>query len=251
MTDAQLQRMWEDIKKAPIEQSSDVKAIVLSAEAYKRDPKRQPCTKESCPYPYLQQYIHLLPYKKDIAAAAKKFDVDKAALTALLIIESNSAEVKRGWPEAVARYIANAVEEDGANASLGPAQLEIYKARKVLKKYFSQNIPEGISGDIKIAKMLMDYRTAIPLAAAYMRYLMDTRTVIDATTGRPRPITDWEAVLAYCGCTGNADRFSRWVQSGYRPSQAAGTNAVNRYRDLWGWAASAATEYWQCVAANC
>ncbi|WP_160330415.1 DNRLRE domain-containing protein [Sphaerimonospora mesophila] len=250
MSDAQLQRMWEDIKKTLIEQGDDVNTIVLAAQAYKEGPKRQPCTREGCPYPYLQKYIELLQYKKEIAAAAKKHKVDRAALTAVLIYEGLWLEPKGGKPGDAIAWLSGY----GDGISLGIAQMEIYKARAMLNRYYSGRGDRMTNKEIAT---LLNHNAgmAIELAAAYMRYLKES-IVID-TPGGSRHINDWEAALAYCGCTGVTwsrskgrfvwGGFVKWIEGGSAPQ----AEAEKRRDYIFGWVRTAAYEYWKCADANC
>ncbi|MEV8635808.1 hypothetical protein AB0395_29540 [Streptosporangium sp. NPDC051023] len=122
------------------------------------------------------EYGHLLKYWKVIRQAADNHHIDRNVFLAVLIYESS------GWENKMGKLGQNAAEsyeillKSGKmeNASIGIAQMEVYKARIMLDKYYSKE------RDWKHAKaktisdeLFKNPERAIHLAAAWMRYLKE------------------------------------------------------------------------------
>lgn len=188
----------------------------------------------------LLAYRDILKYHKTIKSAAKEHGVNVRALTAVLIYENLGAEPKRGLGQSVVYGIK------WSGASLGISQLEVYKARGLLNKYYN-GAAKGKS-DIWIASLLMNNpKMSIRLAAARMRDVKKTYKVRDSITGELRHINDWEATLAYCGCAGTPRQFRAWLEGGSAPSESV----VRRQKIILTWGYKAADEYWRCVKEYC
>jgi RHS repeat-associated protein len=172
------------------------------------------------PFRYRRVYDDLAKHGKAIAEAAKEHGVDKRALAAVLLYEGLFVETR------LAKVGAGEYSywREQGKASLGISQLEVYKAKDLLRTYYQGRKIKGVfahkmSND-QIANLLIyDDGWSIKLTAARMRQLKETYRV--PTSFGPggvkgsRPINDWEAAVAYCGCVGNAAEFSRWAASGY------------------------------------
>ncbi|MFE0151046.1 DUF6531 domain-containing protein [Nonomuraea sp. NPDC059007] len=206
-------------------------------------------------YQYFTYYKDLLQHYKAIKHAADEHGIDLNALIAVLIYENDSAEPKSG-PGAWAYFYA-----EGWDASLGITQLEVYKARALLELYYPDVYKREYKDANKkkeakkIANLLINKPwMAIHLAAANLRYVKTKYSVKDPRTGQSRSLTDWEATLAYCGCTGNPERFRRWHDSGYNPIHLSNAknreSAMKRLRFMQGWGWQAAEEYWEWVNRN-
>ncbi|WP_203983111.1 LamG-like jellyroll fold domain-containing protein [Sphaerisporangium rufum] len=202
-------------------------------------------------FPNLNLYMNLLEYYGYIQKAASKYGVDKNALTALIIYENMGAETKAGKVGAWGVYYARKAQGKGATAGLGITQMEIYKAREMFKRYHPDKA--NLSDD-EIAKILIDQPgLAIDLAAAYLSYLKWKITINDH--GAKRHINDWEATLAYCGCSGvvwrkgklDFDRFQDWLED----KRSIPADLVKRRDALYGPLRSVADEYWKCVRLEC
>lgn len=131
----------------------------------------------------------------------------------------------------------------GRDASLGITQLEVYKASIVSTKYDKKNLSYD-----QLAKILIDNPAkAIEFAATYMRYLKERIKY------RGRSLTDWEAALGYCGCSGvgenksnrkfKYDRVVNWLDGGEAPN----AGAAKRRSIMEGWVKDAANECWKCI----
>ncbi|GII85544.1 hypothetical protein Ssi03_35340 [Sphaerisporangium siamense] len=209
-------------------------------------------TQQSCPdFPSLYAYKNLLKYYKDIQKSAAKWHVDVRALTALIIYENLGAETALGKPYAWSNYWGQKAIGQGEKASLGISQLEVYKARKMLELRGEK----GLSDD-DIAKILIDDPVkSIDLAAQYLSYLKENIKIRGRSGGGN--ITDWEAVLAYCGCSGvgwdpktgklRSTKFRAWLEGigdmppGLRKRVDALGGPVRKYVE----------DYWKCVKAHC
>ncbi|WP_180903720.1 hypothetical protein, partial [Nonomuraea indica] len=205
-------------------------------------------------FPHLNDYMLLLKYNKYITEAAKRHGIHPNALAALLIYEGIHLEPNEGPIVSVGVWLFGDNEKQG----WGLSQLEVYKVRKLLDKYYKREYDQRKMSNRDIANLITkNPRMAISLAAARMRDVKETYRITDSTTGRLRPLNDWEATLAYCGCVGNAAQFRKWAESGYQASKAHSGPAQRRYEAFFGkgafqgWVDDSASEYWRCVAQKC
>jgi len=185
------------------------------------------------PGQYASLYQRFVKHDRAISYAAKEHGVSKNALLAVLVYEGLWAETTLGSAAA-----ERAFKAEGRGASLGITQLEVYRARSLLKKYYAGQKYKGKSveglSDRQIADLLIyDAPMAIRLAAARMRHLKETIRVAagpqrSGQENGTRPITDWEAALAYCGCAGSEAQFQKWVEGGYRDSDLRSYTPENR-----------------------
>ncbi|MGP3913445.1 LamG-like jellyroll fold domain-containing protein [Nonomuraea sp. 10N515B] len=167
-------------------------------------------------YASYESYKHIVRYWRDIEKAAANHGIkDINALAAVLMYESH-------WQ---ANQTLGAKEGDnisfwtqGEGASVGVSQLEIYKVRHAFNAYAKGFAAKNYSNS-EIADMMKNPSIAIHAAAAYMRYLKERITGLD------RPMTDMDAAIAYCTCSGavvdsktgtvSAKRYVAWANSGY------------------------------------
>jgi hypothetical protein len=209
-------------------------------------------------YASYESYKYIVRYWRDIEKAAANHGIkDVNALAAVLMYESH-------W-QANQRFGA----EDGDNlsswtqgegASIGVGQLEIYKIRHALNAYKKGFAAKNYSNG-EIAEMMKNPSNAIHAAAAYMRYLKER------IKGLNRPMTDMDAAIAYCTCSGvvvdpktgvvSAKRYVAWANSGYigRPEATKqnpenGRIAEERRNALLGYV-KAAPELFACGRAAC
>ncbi|MGW0063954.1 LamG-like jellyroll fold domain-containing protein [Streptosporangium sandarakinum] len=215
-------------------------------------------SKMSGDFKYFKLYNNLIEYNSVIASAAKEHGVDKRALMAILIYEGRFLETSLGWPVGEVSY-----RREGAGASLGITQLEVYKARGMLNKYYKGKMYKGtpverMTNDQIADLLIYDEEWSIRLAAARMRHLKETIRVAAGplTSGQEngvRPIDDWEAAIAYCGCAGTPAQFTKWLEGGYKDSDLRSYSSKNRksLKDrlefMRGWGRDAAYEYWRWV----
>ncbi|MFI7700342.1 RHS repeat-associated core domain-containing protein [Nonomuraea sp. NPDC049480] len=190
---------------------------------------------------YFERYEDLLPYWEHIEKAAKKHRVGKYELTAVILWESAHAEEGTGSLGAAAAITWENLK--GRNkawgASIGIAQMEIYKAGLMLIKDEGAKWKKATLG--QIAAELLKPARAIDLAAAWMAHLKQ-HIKIDG-----RPINDLEAAYAYCGCSGvvvwdgkklyyptpDYDRFVTWMKTGFLEGKPANVaEAKQRKKDL-------------------
>ncbi|WP_343948126.1 RHS repeat-associated core domain-containing protein [Nonomuraea longicatena] len=145
---------------------------------------------------YYERYKNLLPYWRDIQKAAKKHKVSKYALTAVLIWETaNAGEgVGRGGAFLAFMWESTKGRHRAWGASIGIAQMEIYKGTLMLIKHEGRKWARTEMRYI-IKEMLKPAR-AIDLAAAWLAHLKQNIRI------NGRPIDDFEAAYAYCGCSG-------------------------------------------------
>ncbi|MFI6705384.1 LamG-like jellyroll fold domain-containing protein [Nonomuraea sp. NPDC050478] len=199
------------------------------------------------PYPLYHRYATLVKHAKIIEAAAKEHGVNKNAFMAMLIYENSHLEPNGGWEG----NLVGAREGWKSTTSLGIGQMQIGTARAMLKKYYSAQYAK-MGGDKatneSIGRMLNnDTEMAVRLSAAYMRTLKETVKVTYYAGGgeyRTRPITDWEAAVAYA--VSPAD-FSAWRSGGKAPS----AEAQKRWGLIMnGTTGKAAKEYWRCIEAG-
>ncbi|MEV1175544.1 RHS repeat-associated core domain-containing protein [Nonomuraea sp. NPDC049784] len=167
-------------------------------------------------YASYESYKYIVRYWRDIEKAAANHGIkDVNALAAVLMYESH-------W-QANQTLGAKAGDNlsfltQGEGASIGVGQLEIYKIRHALNAYAKGFAAKNYSNG-EIADMMKNPSIAIHAAAAYMRYLKER------ITGLNRPMTDMDAAIAYCTCSGavvdpktgvvSAKRYVAWANSGY------------------------------------
>lgn len=190
--------------------------------------------------------------------------VSRHALAAVLLYENQRQflETKLGKAAWVVAWLLPRELGGEEYASVGIAQLEIYKARalmndKKLSKHFT-DAERNMTFKAIAAKLMNDPGYAIKMAAARLAYVKDNYRVT-GDNGRPRKLTDWEATIAYCGCAGNERTFRKWADSGYqfRYAPDRNTNGYNgaqkRYDTMFGRNGfrDRANEYWRCIEAYC
>ncbi|MGP3960554.1 RHS repeat-associated core domain-containing protein [Nonomuraea sp. 3N208] len=211
---------------------------------------------------YYSLYSALVSHAQAIADAAKEFGVDKRALSAVLIYEGLFLETQ------ISKIGAGEYSywKEAKGASLGISQLEVYKAKHLLKKYYTGKKVNGVYAenmtDKQIANLLIyNDGWSIRLAAARMAHLKDTYYIYEGPlrSGREaatRPINDWEAAIAYCGCAAsNAKQFARWAQSGYSSAELVRMHynnknidaAMDRRRWMIGVGREIVDSYWESV----
>ncbi|MFF0246227.1 LamG-like jellyroll fold domain-containing protein [Streptosporangium sandarakinum] len=213
-------------------------------------------------------YDHLLPYWRDIDKASRNHGIDRNVFLAVLIYESNSGDAKWGAPGAFGAltksYFKRIVGKDHQEfASIGITQLEVYKARQMLMKH-AKTAKERErwknASAFTIAAVLNDDRPrAIHLAAAWMAHLKEK--VYWKTSSGTHHISDFEAALAYCGCSGVTidpdkpystklffTRFQDWM-SGKELTSGGKDVAIKRRKMLEGYIyGGMAEEFWGCVS---
>ncbi|MFG6200814.1 RHS repeat-associated core domain-containing protein [Nonomuraea sp. JJY05] len=188
------------------------------------------------------KYKAVAKYRGDIEKAANKQGISKYVLAAVLMWESTHATEGHGPGVLVA------VHDEGWNASLGIGQLEAYKARWMLIKYYSHERDWTKATLADVMKQLANPVRAIHITAAWMKHLKQNIVVTDADTGITRHISDKEAAYAYCGCSGVVfrnkdgsvnypvplyDKFRIWVQGDYRYLGSSNASAaIQRKKDL-------------------
>ncbi|MFC4005817.1 RHS repeat-associated core domain-containing protein [Nonomuraea purpurea] len=184
---------------------------------------------------YLAMYSHykyIVKYWRDIEKAAANHGINKNVLAAVLMYESHWQADQSGGP-----IVGDAarVKLQGEGASVGVAQLEIYKVRMLLAKHKGSEYLDKKKWPAERINAYMTHApSAIHMAAAWMRHLKEN------VKGLGRPLTDMEAAIGYCGCSGvvmdpnsgiiTAGRFVEWVKSGYNPNslEVSKKNEKNR-----------------------
>ncbi|MGW0201979.1 RHS repeat domain-containing protein [Nonomuraea sp. NPDC003201] len=211
-------------------------------------------------YALYENYKYIVRYWRDIERAAANHGIkDVNALAAVLMYESHWREKQFGGP-AVGDNLSVTAGNEGA--SIGVSQLEIYKVRRMLGTYVNKDY---LDKDKWPTAKLVDYMHhaphAIHMAAAYMRYLKEN------VKGLNRKMTDMDAAIAYCTCSGavmdpktgvvSAKRYVAWANSGYigRPEATKqnpenGRIAEERRNALLGYV-KAAPELFACGRAAC
>lgn len=231
-------------------------------------------------FKFYNHYKFLVKDWKYIVDSAKHFDLDVDIFTAVLIYESRAWDAQTRAFGDFKAIIGNALSSKmGADgASVGISQLEIYKARWMLikelgPKYANTNKYSAYA----IGLAMQDHRTAIYLAAAWLAHLKEHVWYWKdegAGTMVKHKLDDWEAALAYCGCSGvtidpntwkwsdpstwklEIEQFQNWMHSG-KDSALGTTNAdtaIKRRNYLWLILGpdSAVAEYRTCVhSAQC
>ncbi|GGP83796.1 RHS repeat-associated core domain-containing protein [Streptosporangium pseudovulgare] len=207
-------------------------------------------------------YKHLLPYWKVIDKAAFNHHIDRSIFTAVLLYESTQDEVREGIEGAVKSYLWNLVQNKGEGASIGFPQLEIYKARQMLIKYYPKEGWDKKSS-FAIARLLYeDVPRSIHLAAAWMAHLKKEIRIM-GTDGFERNINDMEAAIAYCGCSGVTvdlknptkliyDKFRIWMEGGPLGGSEKNKEVAKRRREwIDGFVRlGVIDEFWQCAYAG-
>ena len=209
---------------------------------------------------HYDRYKKILPYWRDIEKAAANHGIDKYILATVIMWESTHAKEGTGEGGAVL-----AVMWDGWGASVGISQLELYKARLMLIKHKGKHWENATLGQVR--KQMLHPPTAIHLAAAWMSHLkMNIR--IQVAPGEYKFISDEQAAIAYCGCSGvvvmdkkgnllkemNAERFTKWMETGkYSASSAKNkADAEQRRADLeWLWNNKVGQQYFDCAHTGC
>ncbi|PZG44533.1 hypothetical protein C1I98_16990 [Spongiactinospora gelatinilytica] len=207
-------------------------------------------------WPYHGKYLVLYKYKKNIEEAATQHGIDKNALAALLIYEINrfNFEPKTGWGAAL---FASWFGKD-PKKGFGMSQVETYRVRKLLKKYYPEMYADmekkSKSGHKDLAELAANPVWGIHLAAARMRWVKENYRL------NGHRLTDWQATIAYCGCAGkNSAEFQKRWNSGFKNHPDARLRYDAMYdpqgKQFWPkkepWAKDAAKEYWRCVAVKC
>jgi RHS repeat-associated protein len=167
-------------------------------------------------YKMYSQYQYVVKYYRDIQKAAKNHGIDENVLAAVLMYESRWQHDQKLGAK-VGDEVSFRLDNEGA--SVGVSQLEIYKVRHVFNRYVKGFAARDLSNR-DIADMMKNPTIAIHAAAAYMRYLKED------IKGLHRAMTDMDAAIAYCTCSGavmnpetgviTATRFVAWANSGYR-----------------------------------
>ncbi|WP_329087694.1 MULTISPECIES: RHS repeat-associated core domain-containing protein [unclassified Streptosporangium] len=208
------------------------------------------------------QFKHVLRHYDAIKRAAKNHGIDKNILAAVIMWESNNWEVKFGGIGAIAAIADDAKnpKTKGWGASVGVPQLELYKARMMLEKYYGKKWANATVRSVML-EMLKPSR-AIHLAAAWMKHLKEN--VWYMKDGAKHYLDDKEAAIAYCGCAGvwvdnpasgntelNTRRFVAWAESNFQDNTLIvkrPEDGINRRNELMGlWAKDgAADQYWHC-----
>ncbi|GAA3211481.1 hypothetical protein GCM10020216_016130 [Nonomuraea helvata] len=215
-------------------------------------------------YKYYSQYKSIIRHWKAINDAARTHGIDRNVLTAVVLFESKDWEVQLGKAGATLAAVKEAIlrrdPAGGWAASAGVVQLEAYKARWMLIKYYGKEWEKASLG--KVIDQLMNPSRAIHLAAAYLRHLKKTIVYKDPSTGRLTHINDKQAALAYCGCSGvtvkdpttasindlQYSKFVRWLETGVLDRDDAHI-AYGRQATLKGYWSTrgVAEEYWKCI----
>ncbi|MET9066097.1 RHS repeat domain-containing protein [Streptosporangium sandarakinum] len=208
------------------------------------------------------EFEYILKYYGTIRKAAKNHGIDEKILAAVIMWESKDPEVKLGMIGAIEAINKDAKngKNKGWGASIGISQLELYKARMMLEKFYGKRWARPTLRDVMREMMKPD--RAIHLAAAWMEHLK--QNVWYMKGGVKHYLDDKEAAIAYCGCSGvwvdapgtgntsiNSTRFRQWAESGWKDSELRVTNpgpGIARRRDLERiWApGGAAEQYWEC-----
>ncbi|WP_443156296.1 LamG-like jellyroll fold domain-containing protein [Nonomuraea sp. KM88] len=218
---------------------------LIAAKASTAAPMYAAGQQGSNPFPYYDKYAMLVKYSKAIRAAAKEHKVDRNALAAVLIYENMHREPTTG----IGGNIVGMGSYFTDTLSVGISQLEIYRAMRLLEKYYGDDkrLSRIAKSRVATASLLVnDHKMAIRLAAARMRYLMSTILVPDGNGGMRR-INDWEATLAYCGCSGKGSVQRIYLLGGKAPNDSAAA----RRKFMRGEAYRIVDEYWRCVAQRC
>ncbi|MEV0347597.1 LamG-like jellyroll fold domain-containing protein [Nonomuraea sp. NPDC050680] len=210
-------------------------------------------------------YQNLLKYHGTINRAADNHHVSRRALTAVLLWEMNTLANKYGALSLTGDLLLGIYNDreknEGVGASVGLAQLEIYKVRMMMMKWYGKEKWNSRPiGDF--VKQALDPNRAIHLAAAWMEHLKEN--VWYMKDGAKHYLDNNEAAIAYCGCSGvwvdnpisgntelNSERFRAWAENGFTDKALGGSTAATgikrRYQMLeWLKPGNAVDEYWEC-----
>ncbi|WP_344884435.1 RHS repeat-associated core domain-containing protein [Nonomuraea antimicrobica] len=218
-------------------------------------------------FKYYSMFKSLLKYHGAITRAAANHGIDKKYLTAVLFWELNTLANKFGAISLTADWFGGILSDRnnpknlGSGASVGLAQLELYKVRILMMKHYGKKEWESRPlGDY--LKEALDPNRAIHLAAAWMRHLKENVWYMKG--GSRHYLNDAEAAIAYCGCSGvtvdnpasgntklTTKNFRAWAESGFNDNALAGASAatgVERRKKLQEWwkPGGAVDEYWAC-----
>ncbi|MEU7897671.1 RHS repeat-associated core domain-containing protein [Nonomuraea sp. NPDC049152] len=190
-----------------------------------------PSMQKAPEFKYYNTYSKLLKYYGTIEKAAGNHGISKESLTAVLLWEINTTANKFGNVSLTADFYLgiygdSKTKNKGVGASVGLAQLEIYKIRMMMMKHYgSKEWGRRPIGDY--VKEGLNPHRSIHLAAAWMAHLKEN--VSYQKDGATHWLTDREAAIAYCGCSGvwvdnpasgntrlNATRFIEWAESGFK-----------------------------------
>ncbi|MCF6476848.1 hypothetical protein FAF44_52300 [Nonomuraea sp. MG754425] len=189
-----------------------------------------------------RSYKYIARHWKEIDKAAHDYGIQRNILAALLMYESHWQHKQLLGPDLGDKA---SVKKEGENASVGLAQLEIYKVRMMLAKYNGKEYLDKKKRTIEeLAAWMRKPENAIRAAAAWMKHLKENIKI------HGRPLNDMEAAIGYCGCSGvvvyanrppgeqiHARKFERWAENGWDPDELErGWNdkhvAINRRNDL-------------------
>ncbi|MEU8141397.1 hypothetical protein [Nonomuraea sp. NPDC048901] len=204
-------------------------------------------------------------YWRDIESAAANHHINKNVLAAVIIWESAHAREGTDRMGAEAAKTKDHLIDGykGWGASVGITQLEIYKARMMLIKYYYKERDWGKATLGQVTDQLLHAPRAIQLAAAWMEYLKQN-VWYENKDGSRHNLTDREAAEAYCGCSGvtvdnplggypllSFKKYKDWKETGYLDRKDS-TSVVNRQRDLEHlWSNGSVEEFWRCGRAAC
>ncbi|WP_386190485.1 RHS repeat-associated core domain-containing protein [Streptosporangium jomthongense] len=170
------------------------------------------------------KFKHILKYYSSIQKAAVGHRISENILAAVIMWES------KGWWGEAEDLVA--IAEDSKNkknrgwgASVGLPQLELYKARMMLEKFYGK-AKWGAPKLKSVLREMLNPDRAIHLAAAWMEHLKENISWKGANG--THHLTDEEAAIAYCGCSGvtvdrpglgntklNSKRFVDWAKTGF------------------------------------
>ncbi|MGW4801636.1 hypothetical protein ACWEPC_55390, partial [Nonomuraea sp. NPDC004297] len=195
-----------------------------------------------------------------VIQAIRNLVMDLHILAALLMYESHWQHKQLLGPDLGDKA---SVKKEGENASVGLAQLEIYKVRMMLAKYNGKEyLDKKKHTTEELAAWMRKPENAIRAAAAWMKHLKENIKI------HGRPLNDMEAAIGYCGCSGvvvyanrppgeqiHARKFERWAENGWDPDELErGWNdkhvAINRRNDLHQYARDA-EEMWRRGQVEC
>ncbi|MEU4228458.1 RHS repeat-associated core domain-containing protein [Nonomuraea sp. NPDC026600] len=211
---------------------------------------------------YFSEYERIIKHYKAINQAAAKHGVDRNVLTALILFESDDFEVQLGvWGAAganIKEQIMRMNLKGGWAGSYGVTQMEAYKARWMLVKYYGKKWKDASLAEV--VGQLLNPSRAIHLAAAYLAYLKKTITY-KTPGGYDRRLDDFQAALAYCGCSGvtvsnpvtasiedlQYGKFQIWMQTGALPrdDRSVAYERLNKMKFYIN--SGVAQEYWNCI----
>ncbi|WP_326825434.1 RHS repeat-associated core domain-containing protein [Streptosporangium sp. NBC_01756] len=209
-----------------------------------------------------EEFKNILKYYKTIKTAADNHGIDEKILAVLIMWESRAKEVSYGGLGIIAAIAADAKDDKnkGWGASIGISQLELYKARMMLEKFYGKKWANPTLRSVM--NEMINPNKAIHLTAAWMEHLK--QNVWYMKDGAKHYLDDKEAAIAYCGCsgvtvdapgTGNTElsfkRFQQWAESGFQDKEltvkdsAPGIARRKDLEELWA-PGGAAEQYWKC-----